>query len=108
MVFCQAVWERLHFIFKSRVHVLNISLEDVKRCYCTYLMVNSQLILYTILLAVLIYLFIYLFFRLNESFQSLVMFEMFSHAGRVSSEEWKRLQAAQVLSKSVGFELHLS
>lgn len=43
----------------------------------------------------------FIFFKFHESYLHLVMLEMFSCAGCVSSE-WKRLQAAQVLSKSVG------
>lgn len=75
------MWRRLHFIFNFSVHVLNILVRNVKRC-------------------------IYFIVKVPSFW---LVIKMFSLVGCVSSERWKRIQAAQVLSKSVFlFEVHLS
>lgn len=81
MVFCQSTVEKTSFHIQNqslRVHVLNISVRDVKRCYCIYFMVNSKLIHH---------LSCFIFFELHESLLPLVVLEMFSYVGCVSSEQ---------------------
>lgn len=79
-----------------RVHVLNILVRNVKRCYSIYFMVNSELIYHTSC---------FIFSVKKEIPSFWLVIKRFPHAGFDSSERWKRIQAAQVLSKSVFFYL---
>lgn len=91
MVFCSSNVKKASFHIQTqslRVHVLNILLEAVKRCYCIYLMVNSELIHRPPR---------FIFSEVHESFQHLVMFEMFSYVGCVSPEEQKPESSVNLL-----------